>query len=412
MFRNIHKIHIKEHIRNVFLYVYNIKFIMTTIIPVLELKDLYYANRYKYFPALLEVTNTVMLHPEMEIGNAYRRKQTIKEYMKNRYNIDVNGLKIMMDHGIFIDNNLFRRIFAVEKNEENILKIYNTLGITYGMSYDVSSRLHLQASVELAISKAGGDANEKIIKSINDKVRKQVELIADSLSGYIMNNKINRNKLLKMIDTEKDKFYSLLRTLSIKTVEESINNLKKQLEIKIKNDYNFHLIPVVQGLFYDDIQNAFKKIIELLISFNESVNEDGNKYYYIAIGTSGSHLSDNDSKTINLLLTFGHEYARQHNINIRFHLLGINSFGKIKANLVYSADDVTARRRAVERKLYVIERNKMKLVQVDKIKEWNCKCPACTNFKTLILTNSGERKTHVRFVHNIWMISEYIRSRT
>lgn len=380
------------------------------LIPVIELKDIYYANLYGYFPALLEVTDTVLLHPEAEIGKIFRRKQTIKDYLKSRYNINTKGLKIMMDHGIFVDNASFRQMFSLEKNAENILKVYSVLGIDYGLSFDVPSRLHLLASIELAIAKAGGRADEKLIKSINQSTREEVEMIAEGLSSFTMNSKVSRDKLQKVLK-ENSMFYKMLKELSVKTIEESLKNLRKQLEIKRKNNYSFLLIPVVQGLFYTDSENALREIVDLLVSYNEFLVENGKRYLYIAIGTSGSNLSEEDAKLINFLLVYGHEYTKKQNINVRFHLLGVNSFDNIRTDLVYSADAVTARRRAVDRKLYVIENGKLKLIEVNKIKEWDCQCPACSKFRDLILKNTSERKTDVRLIHNLWAVSEYVRTK-
>jgi len=59
-------------------------------------------------------------------------------------------MKIMMDHDIFISNNEFRQMFTIEGTLENILKVYSSLGIDYGIAHDIPTRLHLQGAVELA----------------------------------------------------------------------------------------------------------------------------------------------------------------------------------------------------------------------------------------------------------------------
>jgi len=111
---------------------------------------------------------------------------------------------------------------------------------------------------------------------------------------------------------------------------------------------------------------------------------------------------------INSLLTYGNEYGIQHGLDIKFHLLGINSLNNIRTDFVYSVDGVTAIRRAVDRKVYVIKNGKLKLIKVDQVKEWNCSCPVCIHFKDFVLENSGTRKAHVRFIHNLWVISQFI----
>lgn len=379
------------------------------LIPVLELKDFVYASKYVYLPVLFDVTDTVLLHPEDEISNSYRRRQKIKEYLKSRYNVDLNA-KIMFDHGIFISNEKFRQMFSTEKTAESILKVYNVLGVDYGIAFDIPSRLHLQYSIEIAVARALHRDENRLIRSINEKVRGEVEAVASILSGFLTKSdeKTMRDRLQRMLREKHARLYRSLRLLSMQTVEESLKNLKEQLEIKSKRGYKFQLIPVVQGLFEDHAKMALREILDLLGSYGEFVVENNSQYFYIAIGTSGTQLSESDEKMINSILVYGHELAKKEGINIRFHLLGINSFDKIRADLVYSADAVTVRRRAVDGKLYVIEDGKLKLIEVDKIKEWDCNCPACNRFKELVLEKSSRRRNDVRMIHNLFVLSQFV----
>ena len=375
------------------------------LIPVGETLDLIYATKYKTLPLLSEVTDTILLHPDTHIAEAYRRKQTLREYLKSRYAADIN-LKIMMDHGIFISSAEFRQLFSAEKTPENILKIYNALGIDYGIAYDVPSRLHLQASIELALKKINAKADDRLIKSINSSVKENVESIADLLSQFLTRHDKNARERLQKLIRESSRLYKELRLLSEITVEESLKNLQQQLELKSKRKYSFLLIPVVQGLFIDDAMFALKQIIDLLGAYGEFY--ESKDTYYIAIGTSGTQLSSDSARMVNSLLRYGHEIARQNNISVKFHLLGVNSFDDIDVKLVYSADAVTSRRRAVDRRLYVIN-GKLKLVDIKDVRgNWFCDCPACSKFKDLVLVESSERKVDIpRVVHNLYTLMKY-----
>jgi len=348
---------------------------MMKIIPSLELKALYYANKANWLSALEQVTDTILIRPEDEVGKAYRYGLSIHEYLKRYYKIDTK-LKFMMDHGIFVTNSQFREYFHLDKTPETLLRIYDVLSVDYGLAYDIPARLHLQ----IALS-----PTEKLKRGLHLELKKLVEEIS------ITTENESREKI---------------KELSEKAVELTLKNLKEQLEIKSKEGYSFILIPSVQGIFKEDALRCLKESIDLLLSYNE-------KDLYVAIGTGGTRLKDEDAGLINELLVSGKEYARKRGAEVKFHLLGFSAspaMKKLRIDLIYSVDAVTVQRRAVEKKVYVIQNNELKLLPVSQINKesWNCKCPACTNFKDLVLEDSSKRENDVRMVHNLFVLKEYL----
>ena len=348
---------------------------MMKIIPSLELKELYYANKANWLTALEQVTDTVLVRPEEELGKAYRYKLSIYDYLKRYYKVNTK-LKFMMDHGIFVTNSQFREYFHLDKTPETLLKIYHKLGVTYALTYDVPARLHLQ----IALSQT-----EKLRRGLHPELRKQVKEISVATESE-MGKKV--------------------KELSEKAVELTLKNLKEQLEIKNREGYSFTLIPSIQGIFKEDALRCLKESIDLLLSYNE-------KDLYIAIGTGGTRLKYEDAGLINELLLTGKEYAKKKGAEVKFHLLGFSASSVMKMlriDLVYSVDAVTMQRRAIEKKVYIMQNKELKLLPVSQINKetWSCKCPACTNFKDLVLEDSSKRENHIRLVHNAFMLKEYL----
>jgi len=350
-------------------------FFMMKIIPSLELKELYYANKANWLIALEQVTDTVLIRPEKELGKAYIYKLSIYDYLKRYYKANTR-LKFMMDHDIFVTNSQFREYFHLDKTPETLLKIYHKLGVTYGLAYDIPARLHLQSTLS---------QTEKLRRDIHPELRKEVEEIS--------------------VTTESEK-EEKLKELSEKVVELTLKNLKEQLEIKNKEGYSFTLIPSVQGIFREDVLRCLKESIDLLLSYNE-------KDLYITIGTGGIRLKYEDVGLINELLIGGKEYVKKRGAEVKFHILGFSTSSimkKLRMDLVYSVDAVTIKRRAIEKKVYTIQNNELKLMTINQISKetWNCRCPACINFKSLVLEDSSKRENHVRLVHNVFILKEYL----
>ena len=406
--------------------------------PVMELMDIYYGYKYGWLPKLLEVSNTVMLRPETKLGEAFSRRVSIKQYLTEEYNIPMEvlkGLKIMLDHGIFVNNEDFSKIFGVPKSPRSLIEIYDVLGVSYGLAYDIPSRLHMEIAVEIALSKIlHKSPNDKILKALHPSMRVYVEKLANILLTYIKSDNSAfetshsisnlKRKMYELMsqDNREDTFAELhdaLYTLSEKTVRETIKNLEEQLKFKTKSGKNlFGLVPVVQGLYEEHARECLINIIDLLINYEELSAEADKKYVYIAIGTGGRVLSSKEAKMINKLMQAGIDYARKLNVNVRFHVLGWSSpkiAKRLKVELIYSSDSLSARRRAVEGKVYMLTKDgKIRLVHVTNIdpNSWNCSCPVCSvpKLRRYVLDPSGSRKNDARIVHNLWIIKQYMLS--
>ena len=386
---------------------------------MLEVRDIYYAYIYGWLNTIFEVTDTVLFRPELELGNAFKENLTIKEYLKKHYKINIEKLNIMMDHGIFVSDELFKRFFGVEKNLPNLIKVYDVLGVNYGLAFDVPSRLQLQTAIEIAVSKfLNIEPNEKMIKSVYPLLKPQIYKLAETFLSYIDPNdkslkpRVIKNKLMRLMK-EKRELYSEVENLSLQTVNETLRNLEEQLRIKKSQGGKFVLIPVIQGLYLEHSKECLRKTIDLLISYEEFLPEKDEKYLYIAIGTGGTVLSTQEAEMINNLLAYGHEYAGKHKVKVRFHILGWSSptmARKLRLDLVYSSDSLSVRRRAVDGKIYMLEDGKLRLVEVARInpESWKCECPACKSFSSYVLDPSGKRRNDVRFVHSLWSIKKYI----
>jgi len=135
------------------------------IIPVLELRDVYYASKFGWLKAMIEVGDTVLFRPEEELGKAFLRRLTIHDYMKRILRADTYSLKFMLDHGIFVSNKQFRNFFHIEKTPENLVRVHHVLGVDYAFAYDVPARFHLQSAIEMTIAKLNaGWYDEQVIK--------------------------------------------------------------------------------------------------------------------------------------------------------------------------------------------------------------------------------------------------------
>ena len=347
------------------------------IIPSLELKALYYANKANWLTALEQVTDTILVRPEKELGIAYRYRLSISDYLKKFYKINTS-LKFMIDHGIFVTNSQFKEYFHLDKTPESLLRIYDRLKVDYGLAFDIPARLHLQ----IALS-----PTEKMKRGIHPELKKHVEEIST-------------------LATENEEIEEKIKELSEKAVELTLKNLKEQLEIKKREGYEFTLIPSVQGIFKDDALRCLKESIDLLLSYGE-------KELYIGIGTGGARLKNEDAGLINELLITGKEYGKKRGVEVKFHVLGFSTSSALKRlrlDLIYSADSTTTLKRAIEKKIYVVQNNELKTVSVNEIDKdsWKCNCPACRGFKNLVLENSSKRENDVRLIHNIFILKEYL----
>jgi len=400
--------------------------------PVLELLDVFYGYKYGWLSKLFKVSSTIMLRPENRLGKAFNEKLSIKQYLTKRYGVPIkalNNLKVMLDHGIFMNEEDFKKNFHVHKTPESLIKIYDILRIDYGLAYDIPSRLHIEIAIKVAISKLlHSPLNNKILKAVHSSMKLYVNKLAEVLSTYVKINKsllekphgiraikLKMYKLIYQTRKEFSDLYDTLHALSEASVRETIKNLEKQLQFK-DNKKTFKLIPVVQGIYREHTHECLINIIDLLMSYNEFSLENDKVYLYIAIGTGGRILSRVEANMINELMLLGRNYAKKLSANIRFHILGWSSpkiAKKLKISLVYSSDSLSVRRRAVEGKIYIIDNNEIRLVNVSEIRssQWNCPCPVCQDpiLQLFVLDPSSKRKNDARIVHNLWVIRQYIR---
>jgi len=405
--------------------------------PVVELMDICYGYRYGWLAGLLEVSDTVVLRPETKLGSAFRRRVSIKRYLAERCGIPVqvlDGLKIMLDHGIFVNSVDFARIFGVKKSTRSLVEIYGVLEVDYGLAYDVPSKLHVEIAVEIALSKLlNRPPNSRMLRALHPSMRVYVEDLANVLVAHVegdgslrtslstdeLKQKLKRRmyRLVRqsMEENTPPELHDALYALSGKAVEETVENLEEQLEFKAESGSPFTLIPVVQGLFWEHVWECFEDILDLLVGYRELLVESGKKYAYIAIGTGGRVLSDRETKLVNRLMQAGVERARGLGVDVKFHLLGWSSprmARKLRVELIYSSDSLSARRRAVEGRIYIVEGGRIKLVNVADIdpSTWTCPCPVCRDPKLrhLVLDPSGSRRNDARIVHNLWTIKRYV----
>jgi len=394
------------------------------IYPVSEILDLCYGHKYGWLSKLLEVSDTVVLRPERKVGSAFRRNLSIKQYLVEECGIsreEVNRLKIMFDHGIFVSSNEFQRIFGIHKTPRTLVEIYDALKVDYGLAYDVPSRLQLENAVRIATSKIiGAPIDDKTIGTIHPSIRGNIEKLVESILSNINLPKnptpqtVSR-EIHKLIQKPPTTLQTELYNLSEATVKETLRNLEEQLKHKSAHSLNtFKLIPVVQGLYVEHSKECLSNIIDLLINYNESIVEDNKTYLYIAVGSGGRTLTSREAKTINEVMRFGYEYGRKHGVYVRFHLLGWSNYKiaeELELKLIYSSDSLTPRRRASEGKVYVLNSNRIKPINVSKInpETWSCQCPVCRDntLRTYVLDPSGKRRNDARMVHNLWVVINY-----
>jgi len=390
--------------------------------PVLELMDIYYGHRYGWLAKLLEVSDTVVLRPEAELGKAFRVGASIKRYLAEEHGVpagELGGLKVMLDHGIFVGD--FEESFGVHKSPRALVGLYSALGADYGLAYDIPSRLHLEAAVELAASKLlGTPPSSKAVRAVHPSMVRHVERAAEALLAYLEAGRPleGGHRAVRAVRRRAHRLvrragslpplHSELHALSEASVGETIRNLEEMLRYKACCGSSFRLVPVVQGLYEEHARECLKDTIDLLVAYGETP-------LYIAIGTGGRVLSGEDARVVNMLLRFGHEYAGRLGLGIRFHLLGWSSpktAEELELGLVYSSDSLSARRRAGEGRVYVLEGGGIRLVEVSRVdpSSWSCQCPVCSDstLRSSVLDPSKRRKNDARTVHNLWAVKEYI----
>lgn len=392
--------------------------------PVVELMDICYGYRFGWLSGLLGVVDAVMLRPEKGLGVAFGWGVSIKRYLAMVCGVPVgvlNGLGFMMDHGIFVDRGEFKKIFGIDKTPKALIDVYGVLGVDYGLALDVPSRLHVEIAMHMTVSRLLGQApSNRIMKAMHPSIRPYVEKLATAIQPHIDVGKQPQagrkiHKLVRQVlgrERHLSDLHDALYALSEASVKETMKNLEEQLRYKATSNASFKLVPVIQGLYEEHARECLSNTVDLLISYGELLAD---KTLYIAIGTGGRVLTNTEARMINGLMRFGHAYARMLGTSIKYHLLGWSSpklAEKLELSLVYSSDSLSARRRAVDGKIYVMEGNKIRLTNVSKIdpKSWNCPCPACQDktLRTYILDPSSKRRNDARIVHNLWIIKQYI----
>ena len=368
---------------------------MVIIYPVIELNDLVYAHRYGWLDALTRVTEGVMLRPEPALGPIFRSGATIKGYLRARYGLPqelLDRLKIMMDHGI--NGAGFREAFGLEKTPESLVKVYSSLGVDMGVAFDVPARLYMSSIVDAAVN---GDTDVNVDGSVRDIIARAAEIVKGRLRG-------DRRKAMSIIMSNPS-VRLLLRELSAVSVEETVKRLKEMVRHAQRLGFK-GLVPVVQGLFKDDIERCIRETVEVMAQYS--------KEFTVAIGTGGRALSSEDVDNIRFAIAKIKEHAAKNNVNARVHLLGWSSPNRLwDAEVlkdVYSADSLTVRRRAVEGRVFVIKGNSIDLVHVGLLRDINCRCPACSDpiLRRYVLDPSGARRSDVRMVHNIYTITRFL----
>jgi len=387
---------------------------MVIIYPVIELNDLIYAHRYGWLDALTRVTEGVMLRPERALGHVFKSGKTIKGYLVQMYGLPqgpLDRLRIMLDHGINAPS--FRKTFGLDKTPRNLVKVYSSLGIDMGIALDVPARLYLSAVVDMI---ADGDTEVYVDESVKDIIREVAEIIKERLRDNLSDSNALGQEAVRRRVRERAMFMAvsdpdvqgLLRELSAVSVEETVKRLKEMVRHAQRLGFK-GLVPVIQGLFKDDIERCIRETVEVMAQYS---NE-----FTVAIGTGGRVLSREDVENIRFTIARIKEHAAKNNVNARVHLLGWSSPNRLwDAEVlrdVYSADSLTVRRRAVEGRVFVIRGNSIGLVRVSQLKDINCKCPACSDpiLRRYVLDPSGARRNDVRMVHNIYTITRLLNER-
>jgi len=355
------------------------------IYPVIELADLFYAHEYGWLDALVEATEGVLLRPEPGLRRVFKSGFTIREYLARR-GLRVGGLRIMMDHGINRDN--FREVFGLGKNPGSIVQVYSRLGVDLGIAYDVPVRLYEQAIIDIAVDGYTGI-------DVDGEVRDVVVNIAKAIREQVP--KPSREVVRRLL-------HGGLRELSRISVEVTLRRLGEML--KASDEVGFSgLVPVIQGVFKDDIEYSVRETIELVAQYRDSA--------LIAIGTGGRVLSNSDVDNIAYAISRIKEYSAKYGLTVRIHLLGASSPDVLPQYIVreiYSADSLTPRKRAAEGRIYLLKNGRLELVHVSRVRDYSCSCPACRRMelRKYVLDGSGRRRNDVRLVHNTFMLANYL----
>jgi len=324
---------------------------MVRIYPVVEVKDFVYGHRYGWLAALLQATEGFMLRPELELGRAFAVRLTLRQYLARRHGVRLDSGIIVMDHGIMSQS--FTEVFGLAKTPKNIVRIYRALGVDYGIAFDIPVRL--------------GNA-------IHDPAIKQAKSV---------------------------------RELSRIAVEEGARRLKEMVEEAERIGFG-GLVPVVQGLYRDDIEYSAEESVRIMAERWDS--------FTVAIGTGGRTLTSQDAELIRIAVESVERYAAKYGVSVRIHILGWSSPESLDLSTIrriYSADSLTPRRRAVEGKVYVIESGRLRLVKASEARHYSCNCPACRDpiLRSYVLDPSGARRNDVRMAHNVYVLQQYLATR-
>jgi len=359
------------------------------IYPAVELKDLIYAHRHGWLGALVEAAGGVLLRPEALLGRVFRAGVPIREYLARRgVPRDLLGrLLLMMDHGIGAD---FSEYFGIDKSPRNLVTVYARLGVNLGIAFDVPVKLQIQAVMDLATA---GKTDVNIDSELRSVVREVVEALGQRRGAREVEDWLVKHE-------------GVARALSRVGVEVTLRRLGEMLDYAAKLNFN-GLVPVVQGLFKEDIEYCAREALRLASQYGRE--------WVVAIGTGGRALSHSDIANIAYAVRAVREYSRMFGVGVKVHLLGWSSPNTLPPTIageVYSADSVTPRRRAVEGRIYLVEGGKLVLKPVNRINEgdYACGCPACRrpDLRRYVLEPTGSRRAHARLVHNTYVLQSFI----
>jgi queuine/archaeosine tRNA-ribosyltransferase len=236
---------------------------------------------------------------------------------------------------------------------------------------------------------------------VDDDVKGVVREIAETLRSKL--TRPTREKVVTLLK----KNNGIVKELSRVGVEITLNRLSEMLDYAAKLGFN-GLVPVIQGLFKDDIEYCVRETIRLV----SQVGSD----WLIAVGTGGRVLSHDDTANVVFAIRKIREYARKYSVNVRIHVLGWSSPDTLPPFIVgeiYSADSLTPRKRAVEGKIYINTNGELILKRVSEVRDYSCNCPACSRpeLRKYVLEQTSRRRTDVRLVHNTFMLMSYINKR-
>jgi len=359
------------------------------IYPAVELKDLIYAHIHGWLGALVEAAGGVLLRPEALLGRVFRSGVSIREYLARRgVPRDLLGrLVLMMDHGIGAD---FSEYFGIDKSPRNLVTVYAKLGVNLGIAFDVPVKLQLQAAIDLATA---GRADVNIDSELRSVVREVVESLGQRRTAREVGDWLVKHE-------------GVVRAISRVGVEVTLRRLGEMLDYASRLGFT-GLVPVIQGLFKEDIEYCAKEALRLVSQYGRE--------WVVAIGTGGRALSRSDIANIAHAVRAVREYSRKYGLSVRIHLLGWSSPNTLPPTIageVYSADSVTPRRRAVEGRIYLVEGGKLVLKPVNRISEgdYACGCPACRrpDLRRYVLEPRSTRRAHARLVHNTYVLQSFI----